>query len=76
MKRKILSLLLGVFVVVFVLTFCAQIFITPQSQEAMADDRDCYWFCVEWCPPLECGAENICLRWELVCAGDPPPAVK
>ncbi len=83
MKKKILTLILGVFVVIFFLTVFAQIFATTQPQEAVAaPDEHCYWLCVDWCGPCEadcdpgCFGGGDCERWEWVCPGDPRPPVK
>jgi hypothetical protein len=62
--------------VVFATTLFLLIFTHTPSKEAMAIDEGCYWVCIEWCPPLICGAENVCWRWALNCPGDPTPPKK
>ena len=71
MKGKAIVLLIAVFALLLV------IFISSMtSEEAIAIDEGCYWICVEWCPPLICGVENVCLDWELYCPARPTPPKK
>ena len=72
MKGKVIVLLIAVFVFALLVLFITNV----TSKKAVAQDEGCYWVCVEWCPPLICGVENVCLRWALNCPGDPTPPKK
>lgn len=70
--KKIVAIL-GIIILLFGLVAL----LVPNNQDVIAADKDkgeCYLVCALWCPPLVCGAANVCWWWVEQCPDNHTPA--